>query len=259
VGVRHKCLDCDDYDECNDCNLLESHLAQGHAFHRMEDPSDAQVPADVMAAHKCKREVAVRGLQDKYVCVRCCKEIDGFPYPFPNFNGPFDVAPMDEGADNFDELSFSPILIEILRKDPQSPFPAIDLPPFYVAVYLEEESSFLDVKVQIESELGCKTNAAFFCPNAALHSARILEWRAADPLRHRQWGEGLSKRLHIAHGGASSRSWSSRSTRSQAETTMSRVIATARSAETPTAALATMAAATAATAATARAASTAAI
>jgi hypothetical protein len=57
LGVRHKCLDCADYDLCNVCRTRPAPHAQGHVFFSIVDPAVRQVPVDVMAQHKTKRDL----------------------------------------------------------------------------------------------------------------------------------------------------------------------------------------------------------
>jgi len=56
VGVRHRCLDCADYDECNVCHLRPAPHVDGHVFHAMPDPSVRAVPEEVALKHRAMRE-----------------------------------------------------------------------------------------------------------------------------------------------------------------------------------------------------------
>lgn len=47
-GIRHKCLDCADYDECDECRTsVSSH--NEHEFYVMADPSVRRIPAEILA------------------------------------------------------------------------------------------------------------------------------------------------------------------------------------------------------------------
>lgn len=51
MGVRYKCLDCPDYDECSKCRGNGMLHAEGHSFYALKDPS-ATVPDDVLKKHQ---------------------------------------------------------------------------------------------------------------------------------------------------------------------------------------------------------------
>jgi len=53
VGDRFKCLDCLDYDECQSCRAVSKHE---HEFYQITDVNVRQIPSDVLAAHRAKKE-----------------------------------------------------------------------------------------------------------------------------------------------------------------------------------------------------------
>lgn len=58
VGIRHKCMDCADYDECNVCQTAPNSVPhqEGHKFHAINDPSVRAIPANIMEAHNLQRQ-----------------------------------------------------------------------------------------------------------------------------------------------------------------------------------------------------------
>lgn len=64
VGVRNKCIDCPDYDECNVCRPKSTHDVT-HKFFTIHDPRVRSIPEDVLAQHVLQKEEAKRELQRK--------------------------------------------------------------------------------------------------------------------------------------------------------------------------------------------------
>lgn len=54
-GVRHKCLDCADYDECTKCRATSKHP---HPFYEISDVTVRTIPAEIVAQHKAKVDAA---------------------------------------------------------------------------------------------------------------------------------------------------------------------------------------------------------
>jgi len=54
-GVRHKCFECPDYDECAKCRATSKHP---HAFYEISDVTVRQIPAEAVQAYKAKQEAA---------------------------------------------------------------------------------------------------------------------------------------------------------------------------------------------------------
>lgn len=76
VGIRHKCLDCPDYDECNTCKLSGGvpHV-EGHVFHAMHDASVRVLPADVVLQHATMRN-AEKQKRDEEARARAAAEAE---------------------------------------------------------------------------------------------------------------------------------------------------------------------------------------
>jgi len=62
VGLRFKCMDCADYDECNPCHAKSKHT-EGHVFYTIEDPSVRTIPEDVLRAHQAQKDAAAKAVE----------------------------------------------------------------------------------------------------------------------------------------------------------------------------------------------------